>query len=193
MHDMMKRHEVQLLRRAGHTQADVTRLTGVSEREVRRIEQEPLVATMDNAGEHKRRRLGRPSKAEPFRALVARVLAEEPELFSLEILRRARLEGYAGGKSALHDEDLAAAIVDRVLERGRHLKLDGPSMRTRHLGLDDPTAAEPSTQPARTSGIRPAEFPEPTSRDEVRRGETKREWLAEAGLAEFAQSPKGLR
>jgi len=54
----------------------------------------------------------------------------------------------------LHDEDLAAAIVDRVLERGRHLKLDGPSMRTRHLGLDDPTTAEPSTQPARISGNR---------------------------------------
>jgi hypothetical protein len=38
----------------------------------------------------------------------------------------------------LHDEDLAAAIVDRVLERGRLLKLNGPSMRTRHPGLDDP-------------------------------------------------------
>lgn len=63
----------------------------------------------------------------------------------------------------LHDDDLAAAIVDRVLERGRHLKLDGPSMRTRHLGLEDPTAPEASTdQPARISGTRPAEFPEPT-------------------------------
>ena len=62
----------------------------------------------------------------------------------------------------LHDDDLAAAIVDRVLERGRHLKLDGPSMRTRHLGLDDPTAPEPSPQPARISGTTPAEFPEPT-------------------------------
>ncbi len=63
----------------------------------------------------------------------------------------------------LHDKDLAAAIVDRVLERGRHLKLDGPSMRTRHLGLDDPMAAEASTQPARISGTRPAEFLEPTT------------------------------
>lgn len=33
----------------------------------------------------------------------------------------------------LHDDDLAHAIVDRVLERGRLLTLDGPSMRTRHL------------------------------------------------------------
>src|SRR3990172_2426025 len=53
----------------------------------------------------------------------------------------------------LHDDDLAAAIVDRILERGRHLKLDGPSMRTRRLGLDDPTAPDTSsTQPARISG-----------------------------------------
>ncbi len=102
MHDMMKRHEVQVLRRAGHTQADVTRLTGVSEREVRRIESEPPVATADDAAEHKRRQLGRPSMVGAFREFVAGVLAEEPELLSLEILRRARLDGYAGGKSSLY-------------------------------------------------------------------------------------------
>ena len=33
----------------------------------------------------------------------------------------------------LHDEDLADAILDRVLERGRFVHLDGPSGRTRHL------------------------------------------------------------
>ncbi len=30
----------------------------------------------------------------------------------------------------LHDYDLAQAILDRVLERGRLLRLDGPSVRT---------------------------------------------------------------
>ncbi len=35
----------------------------------------------------------------------------------------------------LHDHDLAEAIVDRVLENGRLLLLDGPSYRTRHLDL----------------------------------------------------------
>jgi DNA replication protein DnaC len=63
----------------------------------------------------------------------------------------------------LHDDDLAHAILDRILERGRVLQLDGPSMRTRHLGLDDPLAAEASTQPDSISGITPAEFPEPTN------------------------------
>jgi DNA replication protein DnaC len=61
----------------------------------------------------------------------------------------------------LHDRDLALAIVDRILERGRLLKLDGPSLRTKHLGLDDPTD-DASIQPARISGIGRPEFPEPT-------------------------------
>ena len=39
--------------------------------------------------------------------------------------------------AALHDYDLAEAIIDRVLERGRIVALEGPSMRTRHLkGID---------------------------------------------------------
>lgn len=33
----------------------------------------------------------------------------------------------------LHDPDLAEAITDRVLERGRFIQLRGPSYRTRHL------------------------------------------------------------
>ncbi len=63
----------------------------------------------------------------------------------------------------LHDDDLAQAIIDRVLERGRLLRLDGPSVRTRHLGLDDPMDPEgPSSEPARVSGITGPEFLEPT-------------------------------
>ena len=63
----------------------------------------------------------------------------------------------------LHDDDLAHAIVDRILERGRLLMLDGPSLRTKHLGLDDPTSTEALHQPARISGIEKPEFPEPTN------------------------------
>ncbi|MXY69901.1 MAG: ATP-binding protein [Acidobacteriia bacterium] len=33
----------------------------------------------------------------------------------------------------LHDPDLAEAILDRILERGRIVTLEGPSMRTRHI------------------------------------------------------------
>jgi DNA replication protein DnaC len=38
-------------------------------------------------------------------------------------------------RRVLHYEDLAQAIIDRILERSRLLTLDGPSLRTRHLGL----------------------------------------------------------
>lgn len=60
----------------------------------------------------------------------------------------------------LHDEDMAAAILDRVLERGRFIHLDGPSGRTRHLNLEDTLL--PQTEQVRISGISGSEFPEPT-------------------------------
>ena len=54
---------------------------------------------------------------------------------------------------ALHDGDLAEAILDRVLERGRVLSFKGPSYRTRHLQ----TKAVPIV-----SGKPSAEYQEPT-------------------------------
>jgi DNA replication protein DnaC len=60
----------------------------------------------------------------------------------------------------LHDQDLAAAILDRVLERGRLITLDGPSGRTKHLDLE---GALPQTDEAlRISGKDRSDFPEPT-------------------------------
>jgi DNA replication protein DnaC len=60
----------------------------------------------------------------------------------------------------LHDEDLAAAILDRVLERGRFIHLDGPSGRTRHLKLEEVFPG--NSERLRISGINGSEFPEPT-------------------------------
>jgi transposase len=102
MHEMLKRHAIQVLSQAGHTDAEVAKLVDASERSVRRIVREKTVSTVDDAAERKRRQIGRPSKAEAFRPLVTEVLTKEPELMSLEILRRARAAGYAGGKSALY-------------------------------------------------------------------------------------------
>jgi DNA replication protein DnaC len=65
----------------------------------------------------------------------------------------------------LHDEDLAAAILDRVLERGRFVHLDGPSGRTRHLNLQEALPGTPER--LRISGINGSEFPEPTALDTV--------------------------
>ena len=103
MLDMLKRHEIQVLRRAGHNATEIARLTGVSRRSVRRVEAEAPVEQIDKRVEIKKRRLGRPSRAEPFRLFVVDLLESEPELLSLEVFRRAKLAGYAGRKSALYE------------------------------------------------------------------------------------------
>ena len=103
MIDMLKRHEIQVLRRAGHPQVEVATLAGVSLGSVRRVAREPAVTQIDNTQERERREIGRPAKAEPFRRLVVELLTREPELLSVEILRRAKLAGYTGGKTALYD------------------------------------------------------------------------------------------
>jgi DNA replication protein DnaC len=66
----------------------------------------------------------------------------------------------AWGK-VLHDEDLAAAILDRVLERGRFIHLEGPSGRTGHQ-LDGQEHLPATPDGARISGIDRPKFPEPT-------------------------------
>ncbi len=64
----------------------------------------------------------------------------------------------------LHDPDLAEAIADRILERGRYLTLDGPSGRTRHLGdIGIDGRAHQDQSSARVSGKGLPELLEPTS------------------------------
>ena len=62
--------------------------------------------------------------------------------------------------AVLHDHDLAEAIVDRTLERGRLLVLDGPSYRTRHLPPldlpDEPPLLPQAASKALASVIPPA-------------------------------------
>lgn len=102
MIDMLKRHEIQVLRRAGHGLADVARLTGVAKRTVERVDDEPPVESLDTAAERRRRKVGRPSKAEPFRNFLIAELAKQPDVMALELYRRARGQGYDGRKSALY-------------------------------------------------------------------------------------------
>jgi transposase len=110
---MMKRFEIQVLLRAGHTQAEVARLTGIPERTVRRVQAEAAVASVDDGTARERRGIGRPSKAERFRPFVTQLFAEEPGLRSVEMLRRAKLKGYDGGKTAFYD--LVAAVRPTVI------------------------------------------------------------------------------
>src|SRR5947207_14619198 len=62
----------------------------------------------------------------------------------------------------LHDPDLAEAILDRVLERGRLVELRGASYRTRHLKRAEPDRSH-SPSPAVISGNHRQDIPEPTS------------------------------
>jgi len=100
--DANKRHEIQVLRRAGRTWKEIAGLSGVSVRTVRRVAAEAAVTTVDNEAERARRKVGRPSKAEAYREILVAALAEEPTLRSVELLHRARQAGYTGGKSAIY-------------------------------------------------------------------------------------------
>jgi transposase len=102
MIDMVRRHEIQVLRRAGHTLAETAKLVGVSQSAVQRVEAERQVTSFDAELERERRRIGRPSKVEQFRPFLVGELSKEPDLMSLELLRRAQGQGYRGGKSALY-------------------------------------------------------------------------------------------
>jgi transposase len=99
---MLKRHEVEILLKAGHPKAEVARLAGVSLCSVKRIAEEVPVVHVDDAAEREKRRIGRPSKVEDFRKLVVKILQEKSDLPSLEILRRVREAGYQGGKTAMY-------------------------------------------------------------------------------------------
>jgi transposase len=99
---MLKRHEVEILLKAGHPKTEVAHLTGVSLRSVKRIAGEAPVVHVDDAAEREKRRIGRPSLVEDFRKLVVAILEAKADLPSLEILRRVREAGYQGGKTALY-------------------------------------------------------------------------------------------
>ena len=99
---------VQKLRKAGSPPKQVRKLTGISERSIRRIEQEPEVTNADEEQFRKSRNLGRPSAVEQYEALIRQWLEEprQPEdgpIKSQEVLARLREQGYSGGKSAVYE------------------------------------------------------------------------------------------
>jgi DNA replication protein DnaC len=75
-----------------------------------------------------------------FHVVNSRHLKKRPMIFKTN----KRLNGW--GK-VLHDEGMAAAILDRVLERGRFVHLDGRCGRTCHLNRGE-------TLPANTKRLR---------------------------------------
>lgn len=108
---LLKRHEVQVLLRAGHRQKEVAAVAGLSTRTVQRIASEPLVTEFV---EPARPRRGRPSKVEGIRDRITDWLQAEPFLAASEILARARAEGYREQKTALYSLVSALRTPDTV-------------------------------------------------------------------------------
>ncbi len=71
---MLKRHEIEILLKAGHAQTEVARLAGVSLCSVKRIAEEAPVVHVDDAAEREKRRIGRPSKVDDFRKFIVALL-----------------------------------------------------------------------------------------------------------------------
>jgi transposase len=102
MISLLKRHEIQVLLKAGFSVADVAERTATSADTVRRVRKEAPVEHTDDQTERKERRVGRPSKASAMSTQVGAWLAKEPNLPTQELLRRAKDSGYAGKKSAFY-------------------------------------------------------------------------------------------
>ena len=100
---MVRRHQIQVQRQAGRGLVEIAARVGVSQSSVQRVVAEPPVTSFDDAAERAKRRIGRPSKAEPFRDFLARELVGQPDVLAVELLRRAKNHGYGGGKSALYE------------------------------------------------------------------------------------------
>jgi DNA replication protein DnaC len=103
-----------------------------------------------------------------FQVVNERYLHRRPMLFTTN-------KPLAAWGLVLHDPDLAEAILDRVLERGRLVELRGASYRTRHLKRAEPDRS-PLREGARISGNPGPEFPEPTRSSQARLNGTSMSW-----------------
>ena len=59
---MVRRHEIQVLRRAGHSLVETAKLVGVSQSTVQRVEAEAAVTSFDSEAEREQRRSSPRSK-----------------------------------------------------------------------------------------------------------------------------------
>ena len=96
VYDQMKRHEIQVLRRAGFPLREVARRAEVSLDTVLRVLQE------SGTPERVPNRVGRPPVAMAFEPHARKVLEERPDLPTVEIFRLLREQGYAGSKTPLY-------------------------------------------------------------------------------------------
>lgn len=99
----MKRLQIQQLREAGVSTTRTAQASGVSTRTVERVSSEDKIEDPGEQDARAKARMGRPSKVARYEDQVGTWLEAEPELASIAILERLRLEGYQGGKSAVYE------------------------------------------------------------------------------------------
>jgi len=102
------------LKKAGLTLDEIAKQTGMSRRSVAAIAKEPSVEELVRKALDRDGKVGRPSTAFPFAADVQEIFKTDPDLPTVEVLRRIRLKGYTGGKTALYQ--LVAALRPRPIE-----------------------------------------------------------------------------
>jgi hypothetical protein len=90
---LLKRHEIQVLLRAGHAQRDVAACTGTALNTVRRVKHEGDVTDTDDAAERPARGVGRPSKTVSFVPQSNGPWADDRSSIERSALRNASEQG----------------------------------------------------------------------------------------------------
>jgi transposase len=96
VYDAMKRHEVKVLHEAGFSLRQVAKKADVDRNTVRKILREQGEKMVDEP------RVGRPPVALHFEDLARGILEKEPDLPTVEVLRRVRQGGYTGSKTPFY-------------------------------------------------------------------------------------------
>ena len=102
MLELLKRHEIEVLLKAGHKRTEAARLTGISPSSVQRIAREAPIEHFNDKAERRKRRIGRPSIVVGFRQMISDILEKDADLPSLEILRQIQK---AGVQSEFHESN----------------------------------------------------------------------------------------
>lgn len=108
MYSAQERYMVKSLKKAKVPTATVKEVTGISERSIRRIEKEPESDSANEEDFRNRRKVGRPSQLEPYKAEILAWLSEERDpadgpMKGQEVIQRLRAKGCRVGDSTVYD------------------------------------------------------------------------------------------
>jgi transposase len=123
VYEPLRRHEVHVLHDAGFSLRKIAEQVGMSKTSVERILKEARLKKLP-AEMRLVRNVGRPSVARKFVDEVRKMVKEDDDLPSVEILHRLRSKGYKGGKSAVY-ELVAKLRPDRTVPMVRFEGLPG--------------------------------------------------------------------